>query len=166
MDLFSAEPLDHAVEGEIDAVPLAVVRHADVTLDALASLFDQGYAAVARCFADGTLVPAGPAIAVYRGEPMEVFDLEIGFPVTASPDSPLAVDGLEVVASILPSGTAVVDSHIGPYDGLGGAWAKLVQDAAALGRAPSGVWIEAYVSNPVDTAPESLRTDLILPTRG
>jgi len=165
MDLFPAAPYARAEVGDVDAVPLAVVRHTDVTLDTLTGLFDTGYSAVARLFGDGILIPAGPALAIYHGDPMGVFDLELGFPVAQAPEAPITVDGATVVASALAPGSVVVGSYIGPYDGLGGAWAKLVADAAALGHEPSGVWIEAYVSDPSDTDSENLRTDLILPTR-
>jgi effector-binding domain-containing protein len=165
MNLFPAEPHAHAEVGEIQTLELAVVRHDGVTLDALPGLFDTGYAAVARLFAEGTLTPTGPALAIYYGDPMGVFDLELGFPVTQSPSDPIAVDGAVVVGSTLPAATAVVSSHVGPYDGLGSAWGTLVADAATLGHEPSGIWVEAYISDPVGADPESLRTDLILPTR-
>jgi len=165
MNLFPSEPLTHAEVGEIDPMPLAVIRHHGVTLDALPGLFDAGYSAVAGLFAEGALIPTGPALAIYHGDPMGVFDLELGFPVTQSPSDPISVDGAAVVASTLSAATAVVISHVGPYDGLGRGWAQLVADAAALGHEPSGLWVEAYVSDPGDVEPQDLRTDLILPTR-
>lgn len=152
-------PIDHV---ELDAVPLAVIRQEGITIAGLSEAFDSGYRAIAALFTDGTLVHAGPALAMYYGNPMEVFDLELGFPVATAPAQSIEANGLIVTASALPSGPAVATTVFGSYDDLGAGWAGLVERAAAEGAEPRGVWIEIYVSDP-DDAPERLRTDLILP---
>ena len=70
-----------------------------------------------------------------------------------------------MVASSLPAGPAAAATHLGPYDGLGEAWRRLV---AAAGGEPSGAWVELYVSDPGDPSElvdGQLRTDLLLPLR-
>ena len=76
-------------------------------------------------------------------------------------DGPI-VGEVSVRASALPAGPACATTYIGSYDGLGDAWQALVH---AVDLEPVGIWIESYVGNPVETPPERLRTDLILPVQ-
>ena len=163
MDAFPDAPFGPADTLELDAVPLAVIRHEGIRIADLRDAFDSGFAAIGAAFAAGTLIPAGPALAIYHGDPMGVFDLELGFPVQAPPSDPIATgDGAAIVASTLPSGQAVASSVFGSYDGLGAGWAGLVARAAEAELHPRGVWIEVYVTDPgVD--PDELRTDLLMP---
>lgn len=163
MDAFPDAPFGPADSLELDAVPLAVIRHEGIRIADLRDVFDSGYAAIGAAFSAGTLIPAGPALAIYHGDPMGVFDLELGFPVQAPPSDPIATgDGAAIIAATLPSGQAVASSVFGSYDGLGAGWAGLVARAAEAGLHPRGVWIEVYVSDPgVD--PDELRTDLLMP---
>lgn len=148
---------------ELHGVPLAVIRHEGIRLADLRDAFDAGYRTIGAAFADGTLSPAGPALAIYHGDPMGVFDLELGFPVQTPPsDAIAAVDGAAIVASTLPTGPAVATTVHGSYDGLGAGWAGLVARAAEAGLHPRGVWIEIYVSDP-GVSPDELRTDLLMP---
>lgn len=163
MDAFPDAPFGPADTLELDAVPLAVIRHEGIRIADLRDAFDSGYAAIGAAFSAGTLIPAGPALAIYHGDPMGVFDLELGFPVQAPPSDPIATgDGAAIIAATLPTGRAVASSVFGSYDGLGAGWAGLVARAAEAGLHPRGVWIEVYVSDPgVD--PDALRTDLLMP---
>lgn len=163
MDAFPDAPFGPADSLELDAVPLAVIRHEGIRIADLRDVFDSGYAAIGAAFSAGTLIPAGPALAIYHGDPMGVFDLELGFPVQAPPSDPIATgDGAAIIAATLPSGQAVASSVFGSYDGLGAGWAGLVARAAEAGLHPRGAWIEVYVSDPgVD--PDELRTDLLMP---
>lgn len=162
MTAFPETPFGDADRLALDAVPLAVVRHEQITIAELRDAFDNGYSALHRLFGEGVLAPAGPAVAIYHGNPMEVFDLELGFPVASAPAGPLDVDGVTVTASVLPSGTATATTVLGSYEELGAGWAGLVERTLAAGLQPRGMSIEVYVSDP-DEVPETLRTDLILP---
>lgn len=146
----------------LQATPLAVIREEGLRVADLGAVFDRGYTAIGGLFQSGELVPTGPALAIYHGDPMGEFDLELGFPVTVAPAAPIVRGDVVVRASQLPAGPAFATTHIGPYDGLGGAWGEL---AGAADGTPTGVWIESYVGEPGSTAPEELRTDLILPVR-
>ncbi|MCT1478579.1 GyrI-like domain-containing protein [Microbacterium sp. p3-SID336] len=163
MNAFPDAPFGPADSLELDPVPLAVIRHEGIRIADLRDVFDGGYAAIGAAFAAGTLIPTGPALAIYHGDPMGVFDLELGFPVHAPPTDPIGTgEGTAIVASTLPTGPAVATTVLGSYDGLGAGWAGLVERAADAGLHPRGVWIEVYVSDP-STAPEELRTDLLMP---
>ncbi|WP_243225924.1 GyrI-like domain-containing protein [Microbacterium sp. CIAB417] len=162
MTAFPEAPFGAADRIELDPMPLAVVRHVGIRFDDLREAFDAGYAAVGRQFGTGALVPAGPALAIYHGNPMEEFDLELGFPVASAPADPIDADGVLITASTLPSGPAVATTYLGAYDGLGTGWSGLVERAVSAGLMPRGISIEVYVSDPTERA-ERLRTDLILP---
>jgi effector-binding domain-containing protein len=164
MNAFPEAPFGLADRLDLDAAPLAVIRHNGIRLADLQAAFDAGYSSIALTFSGDVLVPTGPALAIYHGDPMAVFDLELGFPVQTPPENPIpTASGSVIVASALPAGSAVATTVYGPYDGLGAGWAGLVERAGAEGIQPRGIWIEVYVSDP-STAPAELRTDLIMPT--
>lgn len=164
MNAFPDAPFGPADRIDLDAVPLAVIRHKGIRIADLQAAFDAGYSAIALTFAGDVLVPTGPALAIYHGDPMGVFDLELGFPVQSPPENPIpTANGRVIVASTLPAGPAVATTMFGSYEELGTQWAGLVERAGAEGLRPGGVWIEVYVSDP-STPPAELRTDLIMPT--
>ncbi|HYJ28560.1 MAG TPA: GyrI-like domain-containing protein [Nocardioides sp.] len=160
-DLAPPEPHERGARVELDPVPLAVVRRDGVVLDDVRDLFDEGYAALGRLLGDGTLVPVGPALAIYRGDVTARFDLELGFPVAEAPGSPIRAGDLEVVGTTLPAGPALAATHLGAYDDLGDAWARL---ADTPGASHTNTWIEVYVVDP-SSDPDHLRTDLLMPVR-
>lgn len=165
MNAFPDAPFGALDRVDLDAVPLAVIRHRGIRLADIQEAFDAGYAAIALHFAGGSLVPTGPALAVYHGDPMGEFDLELGFPVESAPTDPIpTATGSVIVGSTLPEGSAVATTLFGSYEELGQAWAGLVERAGAEGVRPGGVWIEVYVSDP-STTPAELRTDLLMPVR-
>ncbi|MDF2559894.1 MAG: hypothetical protein K0R99_1340 [Microbacterium sp.] len=163
MNAFPDTPFGPADRLDLEGVPLAVIRHDGIRLADLQDAFDAGYSAIALTFAGDVLTPSGPALAIYHGDPMDVFDLELGFPVEAAPENPIpTASGSVIVGSALPSGPAVATTVFGSYDELGAGWAGLVEHAGAVGLRPGGIWIEVYVSDP-STTPAELRTDLIMP---
>ncbi|WAA64721.1 GyrI-like domain-containing protein [Microbacterium oxydans] len=163
MNAFPDAPFGPVDRLDLEAVPLAVIRHQGIRLADIQDAFDAGYAAIALHFAGGALVPTGPALAVYHGDPMDVFDLELGFPVQSPPENPIpTATGTVIVASALPAGPAVATTLFGSYEELGSGWGGLVERAGAEGLRPGGVWIEVYVSDP-STTPAELRTDLLMP---
>lgn len=166
MSIVPEIPYDAVQRIELDAAPLAVVARTGLRVTDLPEVFDAAYPALGRAFADGALTPTSPAIAIYHGDPMGVFDLEIGFAVAEAPAAPITAYGPEITASALPSGAAFAATHVGGYEGLGAAWGGVVAAAAAQGAQPAGVWIEVYVSDPSDTAEDALRTDLVMPVAG
>lgn len=158
---FPLDPFTGPTLIDMSPTPLAVVRYESVTLADIPSIFDTAYSAVALLFGTGALAPVGPAIAVYRGDPAETFDLDVGFPVAVALEQPLTVGDLTVIGSALPPGPALAATHLGSYDTLGESWMAL---AHATEATPTQVWIESYVSDPTEAA-EQLRTDLIMPVR-
>ncbi|HLP00105.1 MAG TPA: GyrI-like domain-containing protein, partial [Fimbriimonas sp.] len=70
-----------------------------------------------------------------------------------------APEGMSLVT--IPGGDYAVATHMGPYSGLGDAWARFCGQAApALGRPLSYFTFEIYVNDCDSVAPEDIRTDL------
>ena len=124
--------------------------HKNLTIADLPRVFDAGYSALAAAN------PIGPGYALYFGDPMATFDLEIGFPVAADPQ----IEGIEVSEYL--SGPALALSHSGSYESLGETWGTLSAAFLAQGGSFSRS-LELYVTDPSVTATEDLRTDLFLP---
>lgn len=164
-----AEPVDGVRFLDAPAVPTVVVRATDVPMATIAGLFDAVFGTVfPLAFAQG-LTPAGPAFALYTrltdgADP--VADVEIGFPLDGPlleqlHDDPVEVDGMRLVASVMPGGDVAVTSHLGGFDGLGRAWGEFFGAIGASGRAPGAPFWESYVTEPSpDMDPADLRTDL------
>ncbi len=155
-------PVQPRLEPErVDLAPLptAVVRRDATTIDGIRELFDTGFAALGAA----GVTPTGPAFAIYRGDPMGVFDAEIGFPLA----EPLraAIEGTPTIQpSTLPAGPALALSHLGPYDTLGETWGRLMSAVAGRTGAPGSVYVEFYVTQPSpDADPAAMRTDLFAP---
>ena len=152
------QPLTEPTRVTREPVPAAVVRHRGVRMDQLRDLLDAGFSALA---ASGAAL-AGPAFAVYRGDPSVAFDLDIGFPVAQPLGDPVVVGELTVETSELPGGDLLGLTHIGSYDGLAQSWGVLAQAAQDQGLAPSA-FFEVYVTEPSpEMDPATLRTDLYL----
>lgn len=144
----------------LEAGLLSVIRYRKRRIDDLRDIFDGAFTALAGAIGAGLFLPNGPAIAIYHGDPQGEFDLEIGFPSITAPTQDIETAAGVLHASALPAGPAALLSHVGAYDGMPQAWARLVEGAEGT---PRGIWIEAYVSDPSTTPADQLRTDLILP---
>jgi AraC family transcriptional regulator len=76
-------------------------------------------------------------------------------------DAPTGVDGVHD----LSRGTFVHYRYVGPYDGMGEAFADAHKQLRALGgyRMRDGACIEIYRNDPAKTPPAELVTDIYLP---
>jgi effector-binding domain-containing protein len=148
----------------MDDTAIAAVRFEHATQATLIEAFDGGFGALGAAAAAGAVQPAGPAVAVYHGDPMGEFDLEVAFPVL----EPLAAEaefaGRVIRPSTIEGARCAVATHIGGYDGLGAAWGSVVAAVTADGADIPGRWIEVYVTQPgPDVDPATMRTELIAP---
>lgn len=149
--VLTTEPASTPTEVSVaDPVTTVEMHHRGVRIPDLPGIFDAGYGVLAGCG------PVGPGYAIYDGDPSEVFDLAIGFPVAQVPAQ--LPEG--VVAAGFPGGRMLVVSHIGSFDGLPDAWTALAEHPAADG---AGRFIEIYVADPSVTPEDELRTDLVIP---
>ena len=158
--LIPDQPRSDPERVELDPLPTAVVRRYGMTIADVRDLFDTGFAALQ---ASG-VTPTGQAFAIYRGDPMGVFDAEIGFPVSESFAAPAAEGTVVVEPSTLPAGPALALTHLGPYDSLGDTWGRLMAAVATTVGTPGTTFVEVYVTQPSpDADPAAMRTDLFAP---
>ena len=105
------------------------------------------------------ITPDGPLFAHHLRMAPDVFDFEVGVPVSA----PVAAVG-RVQAGLLPAGAVARTTYHGPYEGLGPAWGEFDAWIAAEGRTPAPDLWERYVAGPEsDPDPASWRTELNRP---
>ena len=135
----------------------AAVR-ATLTADGIGDWIGDAYGAVAHVIAASGLSPIGPPYARYhRGNGS--IDVEAGFPIADR----VREDG-PVVAASLPGGTAIVTTHVGPYDQMEPAYDALRAWAADHGYVCVGDAWETYFSDPASTPdPAHWRTEIVQP---
>jgi effector-binding domain-containing protein len=149
---------------EFDDVATAAIRFDQITQATLIEVFDKGFGTLGAAADAGAFVPAGPAVAVYHGDPMAVFDLEVALPVAVPLANEVEFANHRLRPSVVRGGRCAVRSHVGAYDGLGDAWQSVVAAVLASGAVLSDRWIEVYVTEPgPDVDPATLRTELIAP---
>jgi effector-binding domain-containing protein len=109
--------------------------------------------------------PQGPLFAHHLKLSQELFDFEVGFPVSA----PIAQAG-RVRAGALPAARVARTIYHGGYEGLHAAWdefGKRLQSEGLLERAglePGTTLWESYVVGPqASSDPSNWRTELNLP---
>lgn len=154
---------------ELDRQPTIAVR-LEIPLPELAAAFDRWIPQiVAKTSSIGASIAGAPFARYHRFGP-DGTDVEIGFPVSTVPADlrSLAAEPLgPVAASALPGGTVATGVHIGPYDGLNGAYDALhawihAQPGVDDGDGP---W-EVYVTDPSAVSdPADLRTEIFWPLR-
>lgn len=142
-----------------ETVPTAVVRGKGVPMTELTGFYDRAFGQVSEVIEAQGLQRTTAGFGRYLGEPTDTVDLEVGFgtepAVTATGD---------VVASSLPGGRVARVTHVGAYDGLGGAWRRLYEWIEAQELAPAGWMWEEYVTMPTpDSDPATMRTVLTWP---
>ena len=105
------------------------------------------------------MAPAGPVFSHHLRMDPDIFDFEIGVPVTA----PVSAAG-RVKPGQLPASTVARTVYHGPYEGLGSAWAELGAWIAAEGHTPAPDLWECYVAGPESSPdPAHWRTELNRP---
>jgi effector-binding domain-containing protein len=105
------------------------------------------------------IAPAGPWFTHHLRMDPEVFDFEIGIPVTA----PVAAAG-RVKPAQRPAMRVARTIYRGPYEGLGAAWGEFEAWIAAHGHTPAVDLWECYAAGPESSPdPANWRTELDRP---
>lgn len=103
--------------------------------------------------------PAGPWFSHHLRMPSEVFDFEVGVPVT----KPVQPTG-RVIAGSLPAAKIARTIYRGPYEGLGSAWGELMSWIQKQNLSPAGDLWECYAVGPERSPdPSTWQTELDLP---
>ena len=103
--------------------------------------------------------PVGPVFSHHFKMQPDIFDFEVGVPVSA-PVTPVG----RVISASLPATTVARTIYQGPYEGLGDAWGEFCDWIETNGHTPApGLW-EYYASGP-ESGPDSSqwRTELNKP---
>jgi effector-binding domain-containing protein len=141
--------------------PAAIIR-LTIPRAEIRNVMGPGHAELMDTLAAQGIAPAGPWFSHHLRMDPEVFDFEIGVPVTA----PVAPTG-RVRPGQLPAATVARTVYHGPYEGLGDAWGEFVAWIAAEGHTPAPDLWECYTAGPEsDPDPANWRTELIRPLAG
>jgi AraC family transcriptional regulator len=114
----------------------------------------------------GLLVPGAAMLAIYHDDPETTPESELRSDAALS-ISPTAAVPEGLGTTTIPAGRYARATHVGPYEGLGDAWAKLMGEWLPRSGflVGDGVSYELYVNNPTNAPKESLRTELYLPLK-
>ncbi|MFT3887906.1 MAG: GyrI-like domain-containing protein [Arachnia sp.] len=161
--LLTAGPWPEPAVVTDDVLPLAVIRQEGVRITDLPRIFDAVFSAAPAAIAGSGASIAGPAIAVYEGDPSAEFTIEAGFPVAEPLAAPVSAGTFSVVPAEIPAGWLAVVTHLGSYEDLPHSWERLMRWVADEGIARAPRFGELYVTAPTpDGDPAALRTDLFL----
>jgi effector-binding domain-containing protein len=138
--------------------PAAVIRLTIPRAD-IQKVMGPGYGELMAAVTAQGVAPAGPWFTHHLRMDPEVFDFEIGVPVTA----PIRAAG-RVQPGQLPAATVAKTVYHGPYEGLGPAWHEFDQWIATEGHTPATDLWEVYVAGPESGPdPQTWRTELNRP---
>jgi AraC family transcriptional regulator len=144
---------------EMPALRVAGVRH-EGPYPAIPAAFAR-LGAIAE--AAGLLGPETVMLAIYHDDPdvTPAARLRSDAAIVVPPSVPIPAGLTE---ALIPAGRYVSMTHIGPYEELGAAWARLKQDVARRGhRARPGPSLEIYRNTPATTPRVELRTEIYIP---
>lgn len=144
---------------ERPAQPSLVIR-THTPVQNLSQVMGQAFGAIAQYLGQKGEQPAGPPFAAYHNMDMQNLDVEVGFPVAHA----LPGQG-DIHASQIPGGQQVICLHVGPYDKIGAAFEALTQWLQSHHREASGIAYEVYLTDPTDTPPEALQTQVMFPLK-
>lgn len=138
---------------------LTAVIHLTVPREEIREVMGPGIEEVMAVVASQGVGPAGPWFTHHLRMDPDVFDFEVGVPVTA----PVAATG-RVRPGRLPAVTVARTVYQGDYEGLGAAWGEFDAWIAAQGYATGPDLWERYLVGPESNPdPASWRTELSRP---
>jgi len=154
---------DHVMNAEITSRPelrVAAVQHVG-PYNRISEAFARLGATAGPA---GLIGPESTMIAIYHDDPETTpeEDLKSDAAVTI-PAGKALPKGLTEFR--IPAGRYARATHVGPYEGLGDAWARFMGEwlPASGQRFGDGVSYEVYRNNPSNTAPDDLITDMYIP---
>jgi effector-binding domain-containing protein len=140
------------------AQPAAIIR-LTIPRDEIQSAMGPGYQEVMAAVTTQGIGPAGPWFTHHLRMDPDVFDFEIGVPVTA----PVSTAG-RVKAGQFPAATVAQTVYHGGYEGLPDAWGEFDAWIAAEGHTPGPGLMERYIAGPESSDdPADWRTELNRP---
>ena len=155
--------VDASVE-DVAAIPIAYVEETTPKdAGAVGAAMGEAFGAIGAYVAASGLQVAGAPLSVNVSETDATYTFHAAFPLAAAPAEP-PTEG-EVAVGETPSGRTLKIVHVGPYDKLGETYARAAAWAAARGYETGAPSWEQYVSDPGDTAPDQLITNVYFPLK-
>lgn len=143
---------------QTDAQPAAVIR-LTIPRAEIRNVMGPGMGELMAAVAAQGIAPAGPVFSHHLRMDSEVFDFEIGVPVS----SPVVATG-RVKPGLLPGARVARTVFHGDYAGLGAAWGEFSAWIAAQGHKTAPDFWECYVAGPESSPdPATWRTELNRP---
>lgn len=137
------------------ALPAAVL-HVTIPRSEIRSVMGPGYREVMDAVKAQGLAPAGPWFTHHLRIDPDIFDFEIGVPVS----HPFTATG-RVQPGQLPAARVARTVYHGPYEQLGDAWGQFAAWIEQSGHATAPDFWEVYATGPESgAAPSTWRTEL------
>lgn len=150
--------LENPHVAQATAQPAAVIR-LKIPRAEIREVMGPGYAELIAAVTAQGVGPAGPWYSHHFRMDPEVFDFEIGIPVTA-PIRPVG----RVVPGERPAGRVCRTVYCGPYEGLGDGWGEFEAWIMGAGHAMAPNLWEIYTTGPESASdPAGFRTELNRP---
>jgi effector-binding domain-containing protein len=136
-----------------------LTRRESVRVEDIAPTLQRTFAALYEHIARSAVQPRGEPFVIYHAEPGEDgrWDIEVCAPVS---DVLLAPPGFAV--HTIPGGSAAFALHVGPYDGIGAAYAEIQAFIRTHELDVAGPPREIYLTGP-EVAPSDTRTRIEFP---
>jgi effector-binding domain-containing protein len=140
----------------------AAVLHVTIPRDQIRNVMGPSIGELMAAVAQQGIAPTGPLFAHHLRMAPDVFDFELGVPVSA----PVAEAG-RVHAGQLPAARVARTVYHGDYEGLGSAWGEFDTWIRSEGHTPAPDLWECYLAGPESNPdPASWRTELNRPLAG
>lgn len=141
------------------AAQLTATIHLTIAREEIHKVMGPGISELMAAVAAQGIATAGPIFSYHLRMDPDIFDFEIGVPVTA----PITAVG-RVKPGQLPAATVARTVYHGAYEGLGGAWGEFMAWIAAEGHTPGPNLWECYLTGPESSPdPANWRTELNRP---
>jgi effector-binding domain-containing protein len=143
---------------QTSAIPTAVIRFT-IPRAEIQQVMGPAIGELMSTLASQGTAPAGAVYSYHFRMDPEIFDFEVGVPVSAT----VRPTG-RVVAGELPATTVARTIYHGPYEGLGSAWGDFGDWLKQQGHQPAESLWECYIAGPESSRdPSSWRTELNRP---
>ena len=137
----------------------AAIIRITIPRDEIQDVMGPGYSELMATVADQGITPAGPWYTHHLRMDPEIFDFEIGVPIS----TPISPTG-RVEAGQLPAARVARTIYSGDYAGLPDAWAEFDAWIAAEGHTTAPDLWERYLTDPeTNPDPATWRTELSRP---
>jgi effector-binding domain-containing protein len=132
------------------------------TVQELPNVLGKAFGDVAMAIGEQGQEPRGPPFVAYYNIGTPDMEIEVGFPVAKKLQAKGNVKPGEIAA-----GKVATCMYTGPYgEEMRPAYEALMKLIEEKKEVATGVFYEIYFNSPMDTPPEKLQTQIVLPLKG